>query len=141
MKHFFDTSALLPAFLEDHKHHEPSLKLFLTANKKQSCCAAHTLAEIYSVVTRLPGKHRLSGEQALLFLEEVSARLSLVSLSGEEYYLAAKAAAERGIVGGTFYDALLVFCAQKVEAELIFTWNSKHFQHFGTDIIRRLRTP
>ena len=93
MKHFFDTSALLPVFLEDHMHHEPSLKLFLTANKKQSFCAAHTLAEIYSVVTRLPGKHRLSGEQALLFLDEVSARFSLVSLSGEEYYLAAKAAA------------------------------------------------
>jgi predicted nucleic acid-binding protein len=141
MKHFFDTSALVPVFLEDHKHHEPSLKLFLTANKKQSCCAAHTLADIYSVVTRLPGKHRLSGDQALLFLEEVSARLSLVSLSGEEYYLAAKAAAERGIVGGTFYDALLVFCAQKAEADLIFTWNSKHFQQFGPDISRRLRTP
>jgi predicted nucleic acid-binding protein len=141
MKHFFDTSALLPVFLEDHKHHEPSLKVFLTANKKQSCCAAHTLAEIYSVVTRLPGKHRLSGEQALLFLDEVSARFSLISLSGEDYYLAAKAAAPRGIVGGTFYDALLVSCAQKAGAELIYTWNLKHFEQFGPDISRRLRTP
>jgi predicted nucleic acid-binding protein len=141
MKHFFDTSALLPVFLEDHAHHEPSLKLFLTANKKQSCCAAHSLAEIYAVVTRLPGKHRLSGDQAVLFLEEVSARFSPVSLSGEEYFLAAKTAASRGIVGGTFYDALIVCCAQKAEAELIYTWNQKHFRQFGPDISRRLRTP
>ena len=141
MKHFFDTSALLPVFLEDHQHHEPSLKFFLTANKKQSCCAAHSLAEIYSVMTRLPGKHRLSGDQALLFLDEVIARFSLVSLSGEDYYLAAKTAAAKGIVGGTFYDALLICCARKAEAELIYTWNLKHFQQFGSDISRRLRTP
>jgi predicted nucleic acid-binding protein len=141
VKHFFDTSALLPVFLEDHIHHEPSLKLFLTAHKKLSCCAAHSMAEIYSVVTRLPGKHRLSGEQALLFLEEVTARFSLISLSGEEYFLAAKAAAARGIAGGTFYDALLVSCAQKAEAEIIYTWSLKHFQQFGPDISRRLRTP
>jgi predicted nucleic acid-binding protein len=141
MKHFFDTSALLPVFLEDHRHHEQSHKAFLAANKKQSCCAAHSLAEIYSVVTRLPGKHRLSGDQALLFLEDVNARLSLISLSGEEYFLAAKMAAARGIVGGTFYDALIVYCAQKAEAELIYTWNLKHFQQFGPEISRRLRAP
>lgn len=141
MKNFFDTSALLPVFLEDHRHHEPSHKAFLAAGKKNSCCAAHSLAEIYSVVTRLPGRHRLSGDQALLFLEDVNARLSLVSLSGEEYLQSAKLAAARGVVGGTFYDALIVSCAQKAEVEVIYTWKLKHFQQFGPDVSRRLRTP
>jgi predicted nucleic acid-binding protein len=140
MKHFFDTSALLPVFLEDHRHHEPSLKAFLAANRRQSCCAVHSLAEIYSVVTRPPGKHRLSGDQALLFLEDVNARLPLISLSGEEYFLAAKTAAARGIVGGAFYDTRIVCSAQKADAEVIYTWNLKHFQQFGPDV-SRLRTP
>ncbi len=72
MKSFFDTSVLIPAFLEDHEHHEASLEAFLKADKKQGFCGAHSLAEVYSTLTRLPGRHRLSGEQVLLFLGEYS---------------------------------------------------------------------
>lgn len=128
MRYFFDTSALLPTFLEDHEHHEASLRAFLIADKDHSCCAAHTLAEIYTVATRLPGKHRLSGEQALLFLEEIIERLSIITLTGEEYFQVMKKAASSGIPGGIIYDALLLRCALKSAAETICTWNVKHFQ-------------
>ena len=71
MKWFFDTSVLIPAFIEDHEHHEASLSAFHEADRRSSCCAAHSLAEVYSTLTRLPGRHRLSGEQVLLFLENI----------------------------------------------------------------------
>jgi predicted nucleic acid-binding protein len=58
VKWFFDTSVLIPVFLEDHEHHELSLAAFVPAEKKRACCAAHSLAEVYAARTRLLGKHR-----------------------------------------------------------------------------------
>lgn len=141
MRTFFDTSALLPAFLENHEHHDASLKAFLKAGKKSSFCGVHSLAEIYATSTRLPGKQRLSGEQALLFLQDVNERLTAVALTPEEYYQAIKTAAAGGVVGGTIYDALLAHCALKAEADVMYTWNVRHFQQFGPEIAKRLRTP
>ena len=141
MKFFFDTSVLLPCFFEDHEHHEASLRVFLKADKKQGSCGAHSLAEFYATATRFPGKHRLSGEQVLLFLENVRERLTIVTLTADEYYGALKEAAATGVVGGTIYDALLGYCAMKAEAEHIYTWNVKHFRQFSPDIVKRLRTP
>jgi predicted nucleic acid-binding protein len=141
VRFFFDTSVLLPCFFENHTHHEASLRVFLEVNKEQGCCGAHSLAELYANSTRLPGKNRLRGDQALLFLDEVRDRLAIVALTPEEYYSTISDAAAEGVVGGTIYDALLCRCAIKAEAELIYTWNMRHFQQFSEDITKRLRTP
>ena len=141
MKAFFDTSALIPVFLEDHEHHERSLKAFAGADKRRNYCAAHSLAEVYSTMTRLPGRHRLSGEQVLLFLENIRERLTLIALTGDEYLVAIMEAAEAGVIGGTMYDALIARCALKVRADTLYTWNTKHFEQFGPAIVERLRTP
>jgi hypothetical protein len=58
------------------------------AGKKQSSCGLHSLTEVYAVMTALPVKPLLPPEQALLFVEEVRARLTLVSLDSEEYFTA-----------------------------------------------------
>ena len=141
MRWFFDTSVLIPTFLEDHEHHEASLKAFLRADKRSACCGAPSLAEVYATITRLPGRHRLSGEQVLLFLENIRERLTLVTLDGEEYFAAVRQCALEGIVGGAVYDALLAHCALKVQAEIIYTWNVKHFQQMAPEIARRAKAP
>lgn len=141
MKYFFDTSVLIPCFIEDHQHHEASLKVFLSADKKLACCGAHSLAEFYATATRYPGKHLLSGEQVLLFLESILERLAIVTLTADEYHVALKEAAAVGVVGGTIYDALLAQCAMKANADYIYTWNIKHFHQFSSDIVKRVRTP
>jgi predicted nucleic acid-binding protein len=141
VKAFFDTSALLPVFLESHEHHDASLRAFLKMDKKNGCFGAHSLAEVYSTSTRLPGKHRLSGEQALLFLQDLTDRLTVIALTVDEYYRTVKSAAANGIVGGTIYDFLIAQCALKAEVDVIYTWNARHFQQFGSEITKRLRTP
>ena len=141
MSAFFDTSVLIPVFIEDHEHHERSLKAFLGADKTRDYCAAHSLAEVYATMTRLPGRHRLSGEQVLLFLENIRERLALVALSGAECHAAIQEAAEAGIVGGTIYDALIARCALKAKADAVYTWNIRHFEQFGPAIAGRLKTP
>jgi predicted nucleic acid-binding protein len=141
MKAFFDTSLLVAVFYGDHIHHKASLELFVHFDKTTGCCGAHSLIEVFSTLTRMPGKHRISGEQAMLFIGEIRQRLSLIALDGEEYAAALETCAARGIVGGTVYDAMLAHCALKAEAETIYTWNERHYAQCGPEITRRLRTP
>ena len=54
MKGFLDTSVLVPVFYGDHVHHEASLAIFLQFDKSSGCCGAHSLAEVYSTLTRMP---------------------------------------------------------------------------------------
>jgi predicted nucleic acid-binding protein len=141
MKYFLDTSVLVPVFVDEHPHHEASLALFSRAEKKHSSCAAHSLAEVYATLTRLPGKHRASASEAMLFLENIEERLAFISLDAEEYWRAVVRSAEAGIVGGTIYDALLPHCALKAKADTIFTWNVDHFRRVGPEVAKRVRTP
>jgi predicted nucleic acid-binding protein len=141
VKALFDTSVLVPTFLGDHEHHEASLDAFLRFGKRQACCAAHSLAEVYATLTRMPGKYRVSCEQAMLFLAEIRQRLALVALDEEEYYATIEQASALGVMGGTVYDALLARCALKARAETLYTWNVKHFQQLGLEVIKRIRTP
>jgi len=132
---------LIPVFIEDHEHHERSLKVFVDTDRKRDCCAAHGLAEVYSTMTRLPGRHRLSGEQVLLFLENIRERLTVITLTGDEYYATIEDAAEAGVIGGTIYDALIARCALKAKADTLYSWNTRHFEQFDSAIVKRLRTP
>jgi len=141
VRHFFDTSVLVPVFVDEHPYHAASLAAFLRAEKKHASCGAHSLAEVYSTVTRLPGNHRASGSEAMLFLADMAARLTFVSLNAEEYWRAIAESAELGVVGGTIYDALLAHCALKAKADIIYTWNLGHFQQLGPEVAKRLRTP
>ena len=118
MKHFFDTSVLVAACVEGHEHHERSLTLF-----------------------SLPGKHRMSADQALLFLDSVEERLETVSLDAREYPMAIREAASAGIVGGTIYDALLGWCALKARVSRIYTWDVADFQRLGAEIAAKVQTP
>lgn len=141
MKQFLDTSVLVPTFYGDHEHHEASFALFLRQKRQSGFTAAHCLAEVYSVLTGMPGKDRASPDEALLFLGDVRKRLTLVALDAEEYPAALEDAAANAISGGGIYDALLARCAMKAKADAIYTWNVKHFSRFGQEVARRVKTP
>src|SRR6266849_1584890 len=141
MKEFFDTCVLVAAFRREHVHHVPSLKRFAAAEKRHSACGLHSLAEVFSVMTTLPVKPMIPPEQALLFVEEIRNRLTLVSLSAEEYFAAIQSAASGGFTGGRVYDSLLLACAAKSKAQAVYTWNLKHYQSLAPDLAPRIQTP
>jgi hypothetical protein len=86
MKEFFGSSALVASFWRGHRDHEPSFKLVAAANQKKSSCALHTLAEVYAAMTALPIRDLIPPEQALLFVQEVRERFTVVTLNVDEYY-------------------------------------------------------
>jgi len=141
MKAFFDTSVLVAAFHGDHEHHDRSLTAFLKYPKREAAASVHSLAEVFATLTALPGKHRVGPDQAMLFLQTVRERLTLVTLSEVEYYNAIDTASSRGIAGGAIYDALLAHCALKIQAQTLYTWNLRDFQRLGPEVAARVRTP
>jgi predicted nucleic acid-binding protein len=138
---FFDTSVLVAAVSVQHIHHKPSLGVYLAADKNHAACAAHSLAELYATLTRLPGKQRVSCEQTLLFLDDMRDRLKTIVLDSDEYCSTIEDAVAEGVVGGMIYDALIARCALKAKAETIFSWNIDHFRRLGPEIATRVRTP
>jgi predicted nucleic acid-binding protein len=139
MKAFFDTSVLVAVFYGDHIHRRASLKRFIQFDRATACCGAHSLAEVFSTLTRMPGKHRISGEQAMLFIGSIRERLSVIALSADEYADAIEVSAGLGIVGGGIYDAMLAHCAIKAKAEVIYSWNGRHYAQCGAEVTRRLQ--
>lgn len=141
MKAFLDTSVLVATFYGDHQHHDASITLFTRLNTESGCTAAHCLAEVYAVLTGMPGKDRVSPEEALLFLTDVRERLAIVSLSGNDYLAALSSAAASGVVGGGIYDALLSRCALNAKVDALYTWNLKRFARHGAEIATRVKRP
>lgn len=96
--------------------------------------AAHSLAETYSVLTRLPAPHRLRANDALAAVEANWSAAPVVHLTGSETWAALTEAVRLGAVGGQTYDTLIARTALKARAETILTWNVRDFAPFSTRI-------
>ena len=141
MNAFLDTSVLVATFYGEHEHHDPSIALFIRLDKKTACTAAHCLAEVYAVLTGMPGKDRVSPDEALLFLSDVRERLTIISLTETDYADVIAKAAKDALIGGGIYDALLSRCASNAKAAAIYTWNVKHFVRLGPEIAALVKRP
>ena len=140
MKLFFDTSVLVPVFLTKHVHHPASKAAFQQGRREDRSCGAHSLAEFYATFTGFTNKFSADSDDVLVSIGEILERVSIVALTADEYVLAIQDAARDGVTGATIYDALLARSAIKAQADVIYTWNLKHFQQFP-EIRSRVRTP
>jgi len=114
MKVFCDTNVLIAACIQSHPHHEESRPILerIKAGKDVGFVAAHSLAEAYAVLTRLPGESRVSPSMAWqLINENVVKEFAVVTLTAKEYADALATASEDGVEGGKTYDALLLKAA------------------------------
>jgi predicted nucleic acid-binding protein len=141
VKAFLDTSVLVATFYGDHEHHAPSLEVFLRFGKKETCCGAHSLAEVYATLTGMPPKRRVGGDTALLFLRDIRRHLTLISLDADEYFEAIEQATETRLAGGGISDALLGRCAVKSKAKALYTWNTRDFVRISPGVARLVKRP
>jgi predicted nucleic acid-binding protein len=141
VKIFLDTSVMIAAFLEGDLQHEKCRKLLLKSTPATTACGIHSVAEFYSVLTRLPEPLRLRTENAWLLVEEIRKRVTLVTLTATEYFDELKRAADAETKGGALYDALLLRCARKYGADHIYTLNLRHFRAIAPDLADRIDIP
>jgi predicted nucleic acid-binding protein len=140
--YLLDTSCLVAAVCEWHSDHETTRHEIerRVAAGDTPVLAAHSLAEAYAVLTRLPEPHRLRPKDALAVLEANWGETRLVALSGPEYRSTLRRCRDAGIGGGAVYDALIASCAKKARVETLVTWNVGDFERFLDDV-PPVRTP
>lgn len=138
---FLDTSVLVAASDAADPRHTASRSLLAAATPEAAACGAHTLAEVYAILSRLPGGKKVRPGLAGLIVEQIANRLTVVPLSAEEYAATLRQTSRVGLAGGIVFEALLLACARKVEAERIYTWNVRHFHMVAPDLADRIVTP
>ncbi len=135
-RYLCDTNGLIASACDWHEHHARThAELQRRAHDRQELVlAAHSLAEIYSVLTRLPWPRRFRGEDALTLIKGNWSNTPTVHLTARETWKAVQTAQRRGVRGGQIYDALIAIAALKAGASVILTWNVRNFEPFAADI-------
>jgi predicted nucleic acid-binding protein len=141
VKALFDTSVLMAAVREADHRHEISHKRLIQFAPQEAACAAHSLAELYAALTGMKPPNRIRPDIAELLLEHFKNSLHCISLTADEVLQTIHRTAALKLPGGIIYDALILACARKVQAEQIYTWNVKHFQMVAPDLAERIVTP
>lgn len=141
MSVFLDTSVLVAAVRTADLRHAASNELIRKCLPDNASCAAHTLAEVYSNLTGMRPPHRFRPEQAMVVVDGFRAKFRCVEITADEVLDTARGVANLGLMGGIIYDALLLTCARKVNADRIYTWNARHFQMVAPDLAGRIVEP
>jgi predicted nucleic acid-binding protein len=131
-----DTSVLVAASERSHPHHVQARAALqrVAAGQDEGFVSAHSIAEMYAVLTRLPVHPRIQPlEAARIVTENILANFGVVPVQKEDYISALNASAEGGWLGGKIYDALLLRCAMKCGADRIYTFNLSDFRKLGTE--------
>lgn len=74
-------------------------------------------------------------------VKQICERLTLISLSEQEYVSALELASSGSIVGAAAYDALIAHCALKAGADTLLTWNVRDFTRLRPAVARLVKTP
>jgi len=129
-----DASVIVAGLLSAHEHHEPaSAELAaLLEERGDVILPLQALVEAYSVMTRLPRPHRLSGRDALMALERsLRQRTIVIGLEGEEAWNLIEGLSQRQIAGATSHDGVIAACARKGGARRLLTFNRAHFERLA----------
>lgn len=95
--------------------------------------AAHSVVEMYSVLTRIP-RWRMSPRDASTLIRSNLDGVPDVQLPLGEVWKALEEAAQFGIRGGRIHDALIARCAIRGRASTLLTWNLRDFTPFAGEI-------
>lgn len=133
MKVLFDTSVIVAASLSRHPKHAACFAQLRAARTRtvQGCLSTHSLAEIYSMLTRMPGKPRILPQDVRLLIDHHLQYLEAVSLDSDDYRAAIAQMSELNLSGGGIFDALIAQAAVKAGVDRLLTLNPKHFMRLG----------
>ena len=144
MKALLDSSTLIAAMLPDHVHHGPAHAWLAQAKAGAFAfvVSGHSVAEVYSVLTRLPRTPRISPAEAWQMVHDnVTSCAHLVTLAGSDYAALIDELSQRGIIGGAVYDAVIAKAAELAQVERLVTLNETHFQQVWPGGASRIVSP
>ena len=110
----FDTSAAVPLLVRSHTAHTAVRR---RAAHRTAVLTTHSLAETYSVLTRLPGDARVTADDAVRLIEANFG--PVLAVPATETAAVHRVLAPLGIAGGAVYDALVGLAARAADVPLV----------------------
>jgi predicted nucleic acid-binding protein len=143
VKILFDSSVIIAASLPQHVSHIPCFAQMQAAKlgSLQGYLSTHSLAEIYSVLTRMPSQPKMSPFEAKTLIEAFLQYVEAVPLEIVDYQEAIARMSALNLPGGGVFDALIAQAALKISADRISTLNPKHFIRLDPAIARIVEVP
>jgi predicted nucleic acid-binding protein len=137
-----DTTVLFAASDTAHRNHQRSLELVGSATPTEAFVAAHSLAELYATLsaTHSPRMRRL--DDVLEAVRQAALVFTPVALAEADYLWVVEQVGTTWARSGQVSDALILKCAERANADVVYTWNIAHFRRIAwSTMIDRIRTP
>ncbi len=96
--------------------------------------SAHSIAEVYAALTRVPVQPRIHPvEAARIISENILPHFAVLAIRKEDYLEALNMMAAGSWIGAKIYDVLLLQCAGRCAADRIYTFNLADFRQLAPD--------
>jgi predicted nucleic acid-binding protein len=143
VKVLYDTSALFAALVPTHPQHAACFTHLQTvqSGENQAYLSTHSVAELYSVMTRYPVQPRITPAEAHCLITDVLHYVGVVPLTLEHYQAAIAQMVQLQVPGGAIFDALIAQAAIIVQANTLITLNPRHFTRLGEEVSRLVQVP
>ncbi|HEV3111349.1 MAG TPA: PIN domain-containing protein [Candidatus Binataceae bacterium] len=139
MNVFLDTNVLVAASEENHPHYaqaRPALRRVALGEDK-GFMGAHSIAEIFATLTRLPVQPRIHPVEAVrIITDNILPHFEVIPIGKKDYIEALRMIVDGGWSGAKIYDALLVGCAARCPADRIYTFNLGDFRLLAPAALR-----
>jgi predicted nucleic acid-binding protein len=143
VKVLFDTSVMIAALLPGHQSHGSCFIQLQTAQSGQiqGYLSTHSLAKLYSVMTRMPIQPRMLPQEANMLLDRCLQYLDAVPLEVADHKATIAQMTALNLPGGGIFDALIAQAALKVSADRVLTLNPGHFTRLAPAIAQITQVP
>ncbi|WP_058997498.1 PIN domain-containing protein [Leptolyngbya sp. NIES-2104] len=144
VKVLLDTNVIVAALSQDHEMYsicKPLLDRIRLDQTTQGFISTHSLAECYSILTRMPPPYRVSPATADYLLTENLCQFTKISLTAENYQAVLQRVVQLNISGGGIYDALIAQAALIANVDSLLTFNTRHFTRLGAEVARLIQIP
>jgi predicted nucleic acid-binding protein len=143
VKVLFDTSVIVPALVQTHPFHGICFPWLQRAElcQIQGYLSTHSLAEAYSVLTRMPIKPKPSVDQVAQSLMDLLVYFEAVSLEQADYRSVIQRITALNLPGGVIFDGLLAQAALKGGVDTLLTLNPRDFNRLGQDVVAIVQIP
>ena len=131
MKALTDTSVLVAGILKLHPDHQRAVAILQQIEQGQlsAVVSAHSLAETYSTLTRMPLPLRVLPLPAWRAVEaNLALGFTVFALTAADYRDLLEHLAQNNIAGGVTYDGVIAWVAYKAQVDQIITFNAKDFR-------------
>ena len=143
IKVLFDTNILVAATIETHPNYAIAFPWLQQVRNRAiyGYISTHSLAELYSVLTRLPLPRKIGPQQACDGIKNNLNYFEFIDLDSNDYIKVIETVSQAEITGGGIYDALIAQAALKAKVDILLTLNPKHFTRLGEPIASLVQDP